>query len=138
MVSIKTDKCKTPRPKTKNLSALSVSCTRSAKFFSNSFSKRSLICLEVTNLPSLPKKGLSLMVNSILMVGSSIAMVCNCSGVSISATVSPISKPSIPTIAQISPTSTESTFFRPRPSKTKSSFIFDLTTFPFRFTNETC
>ena len=41
MVSIKTDKCNTPRPKTIHLSALSVGSTRIAKFFSNSFSKRS-------------------------------------------------------------------------------------------------
>jgi hypothetical protein len=43
------------------------------------------------------------MVNNILIVGSSIAIVCNASGFSKSATVSPISKPSIPIIAQISP-----------------------------------
>jgi hypothetical protein len=43
------------------------------------------------------------MVNNILMVGSSIAMVCKASGFSKSAMVSPISNPSIPTTAQISP-----------------------------------
>ncbi len=58
----------------------------------------------------------SLIVNNILIVGSSIAIVFNPSGFSISATVSPISKPSKPTIAQISPASTSSTFLRPKPS----------------------
>ncbi len=44
-----------------------------------------------------PKKGESLIVNNILMVGSSIAIVSNASGFSKSAIVSPISKPSTPT-----------------------------------------
>jgi hypothetical protein len=43
------------------------------------------------------------MVNNILIVGSSICMVGIASGESKSATVSPISKPSIPVNAQISP-----------------------------------
>ena len=54
-------------------------------------------------LPSLPKNGESLMVNSMLMVGSSMAIFGNASGKSKSAMVSPISKPSMPTIAQMSP-----------------------------------
>jgi hypothetical protein len=45
----------------------------------------------------------SLIVNNILIVGSSIAIVFNASGFSESAIVSPISKPSTPIIAQISP-----------------------------------
>ncbi len=136
MVSIKTDKCKTPRPKTINLSALSVSWTRKAKFFSSSLVNLSFICLEVTNLPSFPKKGESLMVNNMLMVGSSMAMVCSPSGCSQSATVSPISKPSSPTMAQMSPVWTCSTFLRPKPSKTCSSLILDFTMEPFLFTKE--
>ncbi|MNS48283.1 hypothetical protein D3C72_808490 [compost metagenome] len=119
-----------------NLSAESVSPTFIAKFFSNSFVKRSLICLEVTNLPSLPKKGESLIVNNMLIVGSSIAIVCNASGFSKSATVSPISKPSIPTIAQMSPAITSSTFLRPRPSKVCNSLILDFMILPSLFTNE--
>ncbi len=138
MVSIRTDKCRTPRPYTINLSALSVSCTRRAKFFSNSFIKRSLMCLEVTNFPSFPKKGESLMVNNILIVGSSIAMVFKPSGFSRSAMVSPISKPSKPTTAQISPATTSSIFLRPKPSNVCSSFILAFLMLPSRFTKETC
>ena len=82
IVSISTERCSTPRPYTTNLSALSVASTRRAKFFSNSRSKRSLMWREVTNLPSLPKKGESLIVKSILIVGSSIAIVGRASGFS--------------------------------------------------------
>ena len=103
MVSISTERCNTPRPNTKNLSALPVGSMRRAKFFSNSFSSLSLMCLEVTYFPSFPKKGESLIVNNILIVGSSIAIVFIPSGFSRSATVSPISNPSRPTSAQISP-----------------------------------
>ena len=49
----------------------------------------------------------------------------NASGVSISAIVSPISKFSKPTIAQISPASTSCTFLRLKPSKTYNSLILD-------------
>ncbi|MNY03466.1 hypothetical protein D3C86_1360860 [compost metagenome] len=70
------------------------------------------------------------------IVGSSIAIVCNASGFSKSATVSPISKPSIPTIAQMSPAITSSTFLRPRPSKVCNSLILDFMILPSLFTNE--
>ena len=53
------------------------------------------------------------MVNSILMVGSSTLIRSKASGVSKSAIVSPISKSSIPTTAQISPLFTFSTFVFP-------------------------
>ena len=137
MVSISTDKCKTPRPYTVNLSAVSVSSNLMARFRSSSLSKRSLIWRDVTNFPSFPKKGESLMVNNILIVGSSIAMVGRPSGDSISETVSPISKSSKPTIAHKSPATTCSTFFLPKPSKTSNSLILDFTTVPSLFTKET-
>ena len=54
-------------------------------------------------LSLLSKKGESLIVNIILMVGSSILIVGNDSGFSKSAIVSPISKLSSPTTEQISP-----------------------------------
>ncbi|OQA05067.1 MAG: hypothetical protein BWY67_02207 [Bacteroidetes bacterium ADurb.Bin397] len=57
------------------------------------------------------------------MVGSSTATGCNASGFSQSATVSPISKSSRPTIAQISPEGTSLTFVLPRPSKVINSLI---------------
>jgi hypothetical protein len=85
------------------VSAESVASTRKAKFFSNSFSSRSLRWREVTNLPSFPKKGESLIVKIMLIVGSSMVIGGMPSGASKSATVSPISKPSMPLKAQISP-----------------------------------
>ena len=78
------------------------------------------------------------MVNNILIVGSSIAMVFIASGFSISATVSPISNPSKPTRAQISPACTSSTFLRPSPSKVCNSLIFVFFTLPSLFTKATC
>ncbi len=136
MVSISTERCNTPRPKTKNLSAESVSFTLRAKFFSSSLVKRSLMCLDVTNFPSFPKNGLSLIVNNILIVGSSMAIDANFSGASKSATVSPISNPSIPTRAQISPAITSGTFKRPKPSKVYNSLILDFTILPSLLTKE--
>ena len=124
MVSISTDKWRTPRPKTLKVSAESVSSILRARFFSNSFSKRSLRCLEVTYFPSLPKKGESFIVKIMLMVGSSIFIGGNASGFSISAIVSPISNPSIPLMAHISPTFTCLTLIFPSPSKTYNSLIF--------------
>ena len=78
---------------------------------------------EVTYLPSLPKNGELLMVKSIDIVGSSILIGGSGSGFSKSHIVSPISKPSIPTKAHISPHSTFSTLLLPSPSKTISSLI---------------
>ena len=54
-------------------------------------------------LTSLPKKGESLIEKTIDIVGSSIAIDCIGSGFSISQIESPISNPSKPTTAQISP-----------------------------------
>ena len=95
------------------------------------------MCLDVTYLPSLPKNGESLIVNNILMVGSSILIVGKGSGFSKSAIVSPISKFSNPTTEHISPASTESTFNLPRPSKTFNSLILDLTMDPSLLTKLT-
>ena len=81
------------------------------------------MCLEVTYFPSFPKKGELLIVNSILIVGLSMAILGSSSGDSRSARVSPISKPSIPTIEQISPDLAFLTCAFPIPSKTWSSFI---------------
>ena len=49
IVSIKTDKCNSPRPQTSKLSAESVSFTLKLTFLSSSLNNLSLICLEVTN-----------------------------------------------------------------------------------------
>ena len=82
MLSISTLRCSTPRPYTMNESALVPGSTRRARFFSNSLSRRSLMCLDVTYLPSLPKNGELLMVNSMLIVGSSMAIGVRASGFS--------------------------------------------------------
>ena len=66
-----------------------------------------------------------MIMKSMLMVGSSTAMGGSGSGFSISAMVSPISKPSMPTTAQMSPHWTSSTLALPRPSKTMSCLILD-------------
>ena len=78
------------------------------------------------------------MVNSMLMVGSSMAIFGNASGKSKSAMVSPISKPSMPTIAQMSPAPTLSTFTLPRPSKRYSSLILLLTILSLLLIKATC
>ena len=57
------------------------------------------------------------MVKSILIVGSSTLILGNGCGFSKSEIVSPISNPSIPTIAQISPLLTDSTCSLPKPLK---------------------
>ena len=121
MVSIRTDKCRMPRPKTVHLSSLSVGSTRSAKFFCSSASRRSRMCRLVNKSPSRPRNGDVLMVNSNDMVGSSTAMRSMTSGFSRSLMVSPISKPSIPVMAHRSPLRTWSTFSLPKPSKTNNS-----------------
>ena len=137
MVSINTERWSTPRPETTHLPSSSLLRTRKARFLSNSFIKRSWIWREVTNLPSRPKKGESLMANNILIVGSSLAIGGNASGFSKSQIVSPISKPSIPTNAQMSPEETSDTFARPIPSNVCSSLIFDFTKLPSRLAKDT-
>src|SRR5207247_9675918 len=49
--------CSSPRPTTRKTSVSELVSTRRLTFFSNSFSRRSLRCREVTYLPSLPAKG---------------------------------------------------------------------------------
>lgn len=82
---------------------------------------------DVTYFPSLPKNGESLIVNNMLIVGSSIAIGSSGSGFSKSQIVSPISNPSMPTSAQISPHSTRSTLVLLNPSNTIRSLIRVLT-----------
>src|SRR5699024_10795751 len=72
MVSIKMDKCSSPRPETLKQSVESVSSTRILTLVSTSLNRRSRKLRDVTNLPSWPAKGLSLTMKFIEMVGSSI------------------------------------------------------------------
>ena len=136
MVSTRILKCNIPLPYTIKLSALPVSDKRSARFFSNSFSSLSFKCLDVTNLPSFPKKGELLMLNCIFIVGSSTLVTGNASGSSKSAMVSPMLNPSMPTTAQMSPACTSATFFFPNPSKMYSSLTRLFTILPSNFINE--
>ena len=139
MVSISTLRCSTPRPETIHRSvASSKGSTRRARFFSSSFSRRSLMWREVTNLPSLPKKGESLMVKSIDMVGSSMAIGGRGSGFSMSQMVSPISNFSRPITAQMSPQSTLSVRTWLIPSKMCNSLIFVFSSEPSRWAMVTC
>ena len=131
---MRTERWSTPRPLTIHLSIeSSIGRTRSARFFSSSLFKRSLMWREVQNLPSFPKKGESLMVKSILIVGSSTAIGGSGSGFSKSAIVSPISNFSRPITAQMSPESTASVFLCPIPSKVWSSLIFVRSWVPSRW-----
>ncbi|MPN20259.1 hypothetical protein SDC9_167637 [bioreactor metagenome] len=77
------------------------------------------------------------MVNTMLMVGSSMAIGFSGSGLRMSQIESPISKPSIPTSAQISPDFTSLVLVLPSPVKVCNSLILDLTTDPSRFTRLT-
>src|SRR5690606_17191743 len=106
------------------------------KFFHNSFLKRSLMCRDVTYLPSFPEKGESLIVNNIIKEGSSMRMDFNHDGIEKAAIQSRLSKRSIRTTAQISPALTSCTYLRPKPSKVYNSLILDFTTPPSRLINE--
>ena len=106
-----------------NWSAEPVSSTFKAKFFSISCIKRSRIFCEVTCLPSFPKNGELLIENNMLMVGLSISMCGNASGFSASAMVSPISNPSIPFTATISPACASLVLLLPKPSKVINSLM---------------
>ena len=73
-----------------------------------------------------------------LIVGSSTVMGGRASGFSKSATVSPISKSSRPTTAQISPHSTFSALFFSSPWNTIRSLIFCFSTVPSFLQREIC
>ena len=103
IVSIRMERCSSPRPDTVHVSVESVSSTRSATLRSSSRYSRSRSWRDVTNFPSLPANGELLTRKSTEIVGSSTAMPSSRSGCSTSVTVSPISTPSSPASATISP-----------------------------------
>ena len=115
IVSINTDKCNSPRPATSNESGEAVSFTLKDTFLSSSLNNLSLICLDVTNSPSLPANGPLFTEKVIVTVGSSISTKSIFSGLFISHIVSPIFIFVIPEISTISPAfaSGTSTFFNP-------------------------
>ena len=120
IVSIRMERCSSPRPLTVHVSVESVSSTLRATLRSSSLYSRSRSCREVTNFPSLPAKGELLTRKSTLIVGSSTAMPSSRSGCSTSVTVSPISTPSSPASETISPAGALWTSVRSSPSYTYS------------------
>jgi len=86
-----------------NRSGRSPHSTAMDTFVRSSRSIRSLSLFEVTYLPSMPPNGLSLTMNIMDNVGSSILMVGSVSGLSGSASVSPIVNSSRPVMAMMSP-----------------------------------
>ncbi|MNO97793.1 hypothetical protein D3C76_895140 [compost metagenome] len=115
MVSIRTDRCSSPRPETLNLSAESPSSTRSATLYSSSLSRRSLMLRLVTNLPSLPQNGESLTWKVIETVGSSTVSGFIASTLFMSHRVSEMNSSSKPLMQTMSPAWASSTSTRCRP-----------------------
>ncbi len=111
------DRCSSPRPRTSNVSAESVSSTRSATFDSSSRISRSRIWRDVRYLPSRPANGDALTMKYIETVGSSTAVAAMPSGNAASAIVSPMLRPSIPDTQMMSPADASSTSMRSRPWK---------------------
>ena len=132
MVSIKIERCSSPLPETRNVSAESVSSTRSATLVSTSLNRRSRIFLEVTYFPSLPANGLLLTINSIETVGSSIFTNGSGSAFSGAQTVSPIFKSAIPDTHTISPSAALAVSTRLSPSNWYSFVIFTFLSLPSR------
>src|SRR5699024_9283037 len=116
MVSIKIDKCSSPRPETLKQSVDSVSSTRILTLVSTSLNRRSRKLRDVTNLPSWPAKGLSLTMKFMEMVGSSILTNGKGSTQDGSQIVSPMFKSAIPETQIKSPTAASSTSTRFKPS----------------------
>ena len=103
IVSMRTDRCSSPRPDTTNLSGVSPGLTLRATLCINSCSRRSLMFRVVTYFPSRPAKGESLTINVMLTVGSSTLKAGNASTCSGSQRVSEIPRPSMPFMQTMSP-----------------------------------
>ena len=93
----------------------SIDSILSATLVSNSLSKRSRSCLEVTNLPSRPAKGEVLTPKVIFIVGGSISTGGSLIGFCVLVIVSPMCTSSNPAMATMSPAtaSSLSTCFKP-------------------------
>ena len=116
MFSMRMDRCISPRPLTLNASAESVSSTFKETSRSSSRYSLSRRWREVTNLPSLPAKGLLLTEKVISTVGSLILTKGTASTQSVAQTVSPMLMPSSPEKQTMSPACARSTGTRERPS----------------------
>ncbi|MCY1361369.1 hypothetical protein D9M69_480310 [compost metagenome] len=115
MVSIRTERCSSPRPETLNFSGLSPCSTRRATLCSSSFSRRSLMLRLVTNLPSLPANGESLTWKVMLTVGWSTVSGGRASTLAGSHRVSEMNSSSMPLTQTMSPASASATSTRCRP-----------------------
>ena len=113
--SIRIERCSSPRPETRNLSGSSVCSTRKATLCTSSFSRRSKILREVTNLPSLPANGEVLTWKVIVTVGSSTDSAGRASTWVCAQMVSEIFSSPRPVMAIISPALACSTSWRSRP-----------------------
>ncbi|OQA04558.1 MAG: hypothetical protein BWY68_00228 [bacterium ADurb.Bin400] len=128
-VSIKTDKCNSPRPDSM-YSPDSAIAKRIDTLVSSSFLIRSSNWRAVTNLPSRPAKGEVLAYTDTLNVGSSIEIVGSASGLLESAIVSPIDAFFIPEIATISPAIASFTSKRRSPWLTNTFSILAVSEIP--------
>jgi hypothetical protein len=117
MVSMRMDRCISPRPATLKASmAPSISVIRRDTSFRVSRKRRSRIWREVTNLPSRPQKGESLMENVISMVGAEICTKGRGSGLAAAQMVSPMVMSPMPLMAIMLPAEDSATAFLLRPS----------------------
>ncbi len=132
MVSIRMPRCSRPRPETRMASEVSSRAMRRATLRSSSFSRRSQSWRPVTYLPSRPAKGESFTRKDMVMVGSSTLIGGSGLPFSGSAMVAPISTPSTPMMAQMSPAEAESTSTRFKPSKDSSFWMRCLVILPLR------
>ncbi len=115
-VSIKIDRCSSPRPATINW--VSLASTRRLTLVSSSFCSLAAICREVVNFPSRPANGDVLGPIAICSVGASISITGRASGLSVEAKVSPICASVIPVSWTISPVPASSTSMRLSPCET--------------------
>ncbi len=122
--SIRTLKCNSPRPETIN--PIPLSSTLKLTLVSSSLFKRSSICREVVNSPSLPFSGEVFGPTYIFRVGASTSKIGKASGLLSSAIVSPISALSAPVKATISPAGASLRSSLPRPLKPNKSTTLNL------------
>ena len=116
MVSMRMDRCISPRPATLKASVESVSLTRRETSFKVSRMSRSRRFREVTYLPSLPAKGESLTEKVISMVGAEIFTKGRGSARPAAQMVSPMVMSPMPDIAMMLPAAASVTGARARPS----------------------
>ena len=139
IVSIKIERCNSPRPETLKPSCPSISSTLMPTFVMASCCKRSRIWRDVRNRPpSRPANGPVLCEKFMEMVGSSTLMLSNASGFAADASVSPTFTSSTPAIETISPASALSASTRFKPRYVRIFVTLLRLTSPPRFTSAIC